>query len=327
MSVRPAAASKRWPAYARRVVALGIGSGSVVYLGRALWTNSDDLVQALDVDPKSLMLLLLLALASHVQRTFEFNYVLRRLRVRESFVDGFLLNGAALLLNYLPLSAGSVARAVVLRRKHSLAYAQYVSALMVAALMNAEIAAICGLLTSLVPAPGARVAAPLVTLFATLALAGALAIAVPGSWMPRGTGLAARQLRRLVDGVTLIRDRGVGLAPLVVTSAAKLALNTLRLWVCFRALGVELSAQTALLLGSTALTASVVNVVPGNLGLRELVLGLVSGAAGGSIVLGMAAASLERAGTLTYTMLAGLPGLYYVRRTQVLMQAPKPVSG
>jgi uncharacterized membrane protein YbhN (UPF0104 family) len=280
----------------------------------------------LDVDSKVLAILLLLMLGSHLQRTFEFNCVLRRLRVREPFIDGFLLNGAALLLNYLPFNAGSVTRAVVLRHRHSLPYAQYVSALMVAAVMNAEVAAACGLVASLHLAAVAGVAAPLVAFFGALTLGGAIALSIPGSWMPTGKSFLARQLGRLVDGVTLIRDGGVGLVPLAVTSAVKLALNTLRLWVCFHALGVDLSATTAILLGSAVLTVSLVNVVPGNIGLREIVLGSISGVAGGSPVLGMAAASLERAVTLGYTILAGLPGVYYVRRIERLTHSRKSVS-
>jgi uncharacterized membrane protein YbhN (UPF0104 family) len=272
-----------------------------------------------------LAILLLLMLCSHIQRTVEFNYVLRRLRVRERFIDGFLLNGAALLLNYLPFNAGSVTRAVVLRHRHLLPYAQYVSALMVAAVMNAEVAAVCGLVATL-SLVAVGVAAPLVAFFGTLTLVGAIALSIPGSWMPTGKGLLGRQVRRLVDGVTLIRDRGIGLLPLAATSAVKLALSTLRLWVCFHALGVELSAATAILLGSTVLTASLVNVVPGNIGLREVVLGAVSEIAGGSAVLGMAAASLERAVILGYTILAGLPGVYYVRRIERLAQSRKSVS-
>jgi uncharacterized membrane protein YbhN (UPF0104 family) len=89
---------------------------------------------------------------------------------------------------------------------------------------------------------------------------------------------------------------------------------------------VDLSASTAILLGSTALTASLVNVVPGNIGVRELVVGAVSGVVGGSPVLGMAAASLERAVILGYTILTGLPGVYYVRRVERLAQSRKSVS-
>jgi uncharacterized membrane protein YbhN (UPF0104 family) len=310
--------NSRWPSYARRALALGIGAGSVAYLGNVLWASRVELAHALDIDSKLLAILFLLMLGSHVQRTLEVNYVLYRLRVREPFVDGFLLNGAALLLNYLPLSAGSVARAVVLRRKYSLSYVQYVSALMVASIMNAEVAAVCGGIAALSLARTPEAAAPVAAFFGTVAVAGAIALSLPGSWMPTGEGTLQRQLRRLVDGVTLIRDGGAGLLPLAASSAAKLTLNTLRLWVCFDALGQDMSLMAAVLLGATAITASLVNVVPGNIGVRELVLGAVSGLVGGSPVLGMAAASLERAVTLAYTILAGLPGVYYARRIERL---------
>ena len=100
----------------RGVLALVVGIGCVTYLVHLLWTRRDGIGRALDLDWTTLSVLLGLMFASHVQRAFEVDYMLRRLGVKERLVDGFMLTGAAYLLNYLPFNAGSVARAVTLTR-------------------------------------------------------------------------------------------------------------------------------------------------------------------------------------------------------------------
>jgi uncharacterized membrane protein YbhN (UPF0104 family) len=59
---------------------------------------------------------------------------------------------------------------------------------------------------------------------------------------------------------------------------------------------------------------TLVNVTPGNLGLRELVLSLVAAELGSTHTLGMAAASIERVVLLAYIVALGIPGLLSVRR-------------
>lgn len=291
-----------------------IGAVCVVWLGHVLWTRWDELSGVLDLHWWMLGLLLLLTCASHLQRALEFDFMLRRLDVREPFIDGLLLTGSALLLNYLPFSAGSVARAVALRRKHALRYASYVSALLVASLVNGQTASLCGLIASLgSPVHGGGV--PVVTLlFAGLFVGGTLVVAVPASWAPRGAGIFAERIRDVSEGIALIRNHGSGIATLAALSFLKLLLNSSRMWICFYAFGINLPLHTLVLLGSAAVVVSLVNLAPGNMGVRELVLAALSGATGTSATIGAAAASLDRAVLLGYALVVGAPGLYFVRR-------------
>lgn len=286
----------------------------MAYLVRVLWMKRDELGRTLDLGWGATAILVTLAALSHLQRTLEVNFMLRRLKVPESFYEGYLLTGAAALLNYLPLGAGSVGRAVVARRRHALPYASFVAALTVGAVVNASVAALCGFAASLRLAATDPKLFPLVALFGAIALGGIVAVSLPPSLAPKGSSFIARHLRTLAEGLVMIRDRGRGIAVLALFSFTKLTLNALRLWLCFRALGVVLTPLTLALIGATAILASLVNLAPGNLGLRELLLGATAAAGGGSATLGMAAASLERAVTFGWAVVSGIPCLILVRR-------------
>jgi uncharacterized membrane protein YbhN (UPF0104 family) len=298
-----------------RPVAGGLAAVACVgYLGRLIWLNRAEIVHAFDLDWETFAAVTLLVFAAHLQRAFEFNFMLRRLGADEKYRDGFVLTGATLLLNYVPLSAGSVARGVTLRHRYGLAYASYVSALMIATVMNGHVAADVGLTLTLHAHSQSPHAWALWGPFGVVALGSAVLLLTPLAWAPRGTGFVARQIRRLAEGLGVLR-RGIGLPLLATTSASKLLLSATRLWLCLHALGQDASITGVLLLGSAAVIMSLVSVVPNNIGLRELALGALAGAIGFPPAIGAVAAALERAMIFSYTVVVGLPCLYFVRRS------------
>lgn len=293
----------------------------VAFIGRQLWIWREEIGNAFHLQPATLILLGLLTACAHAQRAGEFNYMLRRLSVRERYWDSFLLAGMTLLLNYLPFSAGSATRAVALRHKHELPYASYLSALVISALVNAQVAATLGFIMCLLVLPRGGAHELVVALFGVAAVGGGLALLAPTSRVPRGDSWLARHARQWIEGLRLIRGRG-GLLVLAAFSLAKLSFNTARLWLCFRTLGIALPPEYAALFGSSAVIIGIVNIVPGNLGLRELLVGLLSGSMGFTARMGMAAASLDRTAIMTYTLLAGVPCLLGIRRA--FKKEPEP---
>lgn len=308
---------------AKRSLSALLGLAAVGYLARVLWLKRDELDRTFDLGWDAVLVLATLAAMSHLQRFLEVNFMLRRLNARESRYEGYIVTGAALILNYLPLSAGSVGRAVIARRRHGLPYTSFVAVLAVGSIVNATVAALCGFFATLRLASDDPKLIPIVAIFGAIAAGGLVALSLPSSLAPRGSSFVARHLRMLSEGLVMIRDRGRGILVLGVFSAAKLALNTARLWICFKALGIVLAPLTVTLIGSTAILASVVNLAPGNLGLRELLLGATTAAGGGSSAVGMAAASLERAVMFGYALLVGIPCLLLVRRLSASETAPE----
>lgn len=284
-------------------------------VGHTLWKSRGELAGALNLGFWAVVWLLALNAIGHVQRTLEFTYMLRRLGVHEPFAEGFWLTGAGFLLNHLPLNAGFVMRAVVLQRDHNLPYSSYVSLTLVNMVINVACAASIGLAGVLSGAMGdghATVSAAV--LFSSVLFACAFTIWMPGLPLPKGESFVARQLRNLAGGIVMIRGNGSAIAVLVLLAMTKLVILCFRLTICFGALGQALSAFDASLLASVTNLTAIINVTPGNLGLREMAVSLVSTELGSSHSHGLAAASIDRVVSLLYIVAAGVPGIYTLRR-------------
>lgn len=286
----------------------------VGYVAHVLWKERTELAKALDLSASALFVLLLLMWLAHLQRSLEFTYMLRKLGVNEPFWAGFWLTGAGYLLNHLPFNAGFVMRASFLKKDHSLSYTKYVSLTMVNALVNVAVGALFGIVAA-VRGVGAAEPQPLAFFAFTAIVVGAVAVIFwPRGFAPKGSGFIARHLGNLVDGVVLIRGNGVGILFLAFLALTRLVGVALRLSICFAALGAEISPLGAAILAWGTVLFTLVNVTPGNLGLRELVLSLAAVELGSTQALGMAAASMDRVVMLAYVVMTGIPGLYSLRR-------------
>jgi len=289
--------------------------GSVLYVGCVLWDQRRELLHAFELSPLALVALFVLMGVSHAQRTYEFTYMLGRLGVREPFADGFWLTGAGFLLNHLPFNVGLVMRAAVLKRDHALPYASYLALVMVNALVNLAVAALLGLASVVFTEPfQSAVGWPLIAAFALVLAAATGAIFLPLSRLPFGDGFVGRRLRLLAKGVSLIRGNGFGFVLLATLGLTKVVGAAFRMWICFRLLGADVSPLTAALLASATIVFSLVNLTPGNLGLREVAMAAISTLLGSSYAIGLAAASIDRVVLLAYTVATGVPGLSLLRR-------------
>jgi len=300
--------------WVRSIVLVVLQVACIAYVARVLYREREGLSHALDLGWFAVALLLVLIAVQHLQRTAEFTYMLRRLGVSEPFWDGFLLTGAGFLLNHLPLNAGLVMRAAVLKKDHSLPYAKYLSLVGVSGFVNLAVAALIGLVSVLV-APGEQSARlPVVIAFGAMFGAACVALVVPLGWIPKREGFVFGRLRAVADGIASIRGNGWSLVVLVAIALSRVAMAGLRMVICFDALGTQISPLAAGLLGSTSALLGLINITPGNLGLRELALAVVWSSLGASPALGMAAASIDRVVLLLYTVASGLPGVFSLRR-------------
>ncbi|HKO92301.1 MAG TPA: lysylphosphatidylglycerol synthase transmembrane domain-containing protein, partial [Polyangiaceae bacterium] len=316
---RPASARDRW----RTVVLALLQAACVAYVAHALWLERATLRRALDLSATTLLLLIVLMILAHLQRSLEFTYMLRRLGVHERFWSGFLLTGAGYLLNHLPLNAGFMLRAALLKRDHALPYSSYLGLTLVNALINVAAGAAIGLVAAGIRAlQGDLAVVPLVG-FGGVVLAAGLAIWLPSSWVPPGDGFVKKRLRTLLDGTSLIRGNGVGILLLAGLALTRIVGNALRLWLCFDALGTHISALGAALLGWGSVLFTLINLTPGNLGLREVVLSFAAAELGSTQTLGMAAASMDRVVLLAYVIAVGVPGLYSLERRGSLLERPR----
>jgi uncharacterized membrane protein YbhN (UPF0104 family) len=297
-----------------RVVLLGLLQLACVGLvARLLWNDRHELASMPSMAARDFVLLFGLNLLGHLQRTLEFTYMLRRLGVREPFGEGFLLTGAGYLLNHLPLNAGFVMRAVILRRDHALPYSSYVSLTMVNAVLNLGVGAVVSAIVVGASGSGGSSRSALLVGLVALTLVCALTLYLPALPLPGRAGWLRRQFLNLAEGVRMIRGSGGALLLLSFLALAKVFTLALRFAICFHVLGRPIPVRAAVLVAVAHNLLAIVNFTPGNLGLRELVISVLAGELGSSQPIGLAAASVERVVSLVYIVLTGLPGIHSLR--------------
>ncbi|MEY2935562.1 MAG: hypothetical protein RL033_6311 [Pseudomonadota bacterium] len=285
----------------------------VAFVAHTLWKNRAELEVMPRIQLTDVLLLLGLNVIGHLQRTVEFTYMLRKLQIREPFGEGFLLTGAGFLLNHLPLNAGFIMRAMVLQRDHKLPYAAYVSLTMVNAVINVAVCALLTLVGLSITENAVGVSPYLFWTLAGMLAAALLSLYVTPLLAPRQDNWLGRQIRGLAQGVAMIRGNGTAVLVMAWIAFTKVVILALRFAICFRVLSLPMSALGNVLVAVTQNLMAIVNITPGNLGLREIVVSIVAGELGASRTLGLAAASIDRVVSLGYVVLVGLPGIYSLK--------------
>lgn len=217
------------------------------------------------------------------------------------------------LLNTAAPQLGSVYRAVVLKREHGVTYLAYASGLLAFLWLDLVMGV---LLASAVIAgldPGLHLrGAPV--LLALLALLGVL-LASPSagtrllSMFPVQRGFVVKARTRAVAALATVHS--VLKAPAFLLRYFSITLlvtleQVATLWLLFRAVGAEIDLPTLLLFQVVFKLSTQVVITPGNLGVTELLFGLLAHGVESTLEQGLAVSVLYRAVSTAMVLLLGI---------------------
>jgi uncharacterized membrane protein YbhN (UPF0104 family) len=217
------------------------------------------------------------------------------------------------LLNLIAPQLGGVYRAVALKREHGVPYGSYASGLLVFAWLDLVLGALLASVAIFVLQPGLQLGAMpvlpvLIAAVATLAVApfaaGRLLSLYPGrqSFVARARAKAAT----VFIGVgAALKAPAFLLRYLLLTVVVTLEQVT-TIWLLFRALGADLPLSTLLLFQVAFKVSTQVALTPANLGITELLFGLLSYAADFTLEQGIAVSLLYRAVSTTMVAVLGV---------------------
>lgn len=281
----------------------------------ALVQRRDDLARALDLDVVHVVLVLVLCAAAAPVRAVELTAVTRSLGVRMSLPESLALTQAATLLNYLPMQAGTLLRARVLKTQRSLSYARYVAVMSSLVLLAVGTGGVDGLLAlPFATTLTSEVRTTAAIGFAVVTAVTVLILLLPLSRLRFGDSWLARRAHDLLEGWQLIKAGGPSLLVLVATAMSTPLLLGLRFAVCFHALSMPVGVPESLLLASAILVSAPVNVTPGGLGVRELIATAIGAAAGLDFAQVLAAVTLDRVISLAFSFVSGLTSWFWLKR-------------
>ena len=201
-------------------------------------------MQALRDPPPSAVALVLGAVATGVFLSAVLFHILVRRFGRVPFWEMQALIAASAFANYLPLKPGFVGRVAYHRIRHGIRAAHTLRTIVEAIALSGTVASVFLLAIVLLR----RVGAP-----------GEWALLAPAAL----AGLAVVPRLRPLAAALLVRQ-------------AELALWTLRSWASFQLVGSPVELETAIVLGSIGVLATLVPFVSNGLGIREWVVGLLA---------------------------------------------------
>ncbi len=281
----------------------------VALLAWYVYENRADMARLLALSTRDVALMLALALAGCVMNCVYHRLILSTYRIPLDPIDWMGVTFVANAMAYvLPMRADLLFSAAYYKRTKGLAYVKSVSmaagnivfgVVFALAQMFAAL-----LLTGLLDG---RWSGVLWLLWA----AGTLAVAafIAFSLLVQGRGA------RILDRVKLLGDvvRGFNallknrwllwrlLACLIVNNAVQLCLYM----VCFRAIGLPVTVYQALFYNSVSWIATVVSIVPGNIGIKEAVMGVATSLTGALFQNGVAVSLLQRVAVMIVYIVMG----------------------
>jgi hypothetical protein len=231
---------------------------------------------------------------------------LRELGVRVGFWENTLLTAAAGFGNYLPMRAGSVMRLHYIKALHGVGYLQYGGILGVRALLLLWGAGAVGMFgCAVLFLSGRPVRLGVFLLFGGILAAGVVPFALPFGRLLPSSGLLGRAAHELTRAIALMHQNRwmtwrylglVGIQFSILTGRLAVAFDAMRQWP---------TPWSYCLLSPIATILSFVNITPGNLGLREWVIGLVTSGTGIEYAVGIFAASVDRVVSIVLTFAFG----------------------
>lgn len=312
MSDRPA--STRFAVVLRWVLTVAVVAAIAVVLVR----YRDILPHAMRLDLRVLAGVSALVILGYLLNAVAFKVTAARVGVRLTLAESMMLQLAVYTLNHLPMKSGTVLQGAIMRSRHGVRVADFVSLSAATQLMTLWSAGTIGGL--FVVTSGAHPAAlgwvMLVVPSAGLAALVAWGRAHRPGERPEPAGRVARMLVRAAYGTReLFGDVRLVLMLVAINIGIVLVL-AVRMHLVFGAVGVGLGGQQSIVVAATGLFAYMFGLLPGGLGFRE---GGIAGAAamvGVGSAVGLAAAVLDRAVDLVWVLLLGVPATLYLSRTQ-----------
>lgn len=290
----------------------------VAALGFVAWiliTRAEDLRAAFSLTLPLFALISVSVVASFLLNGIELQVLAGRFDRHIPLGEALLLGLMVSTLNYLPMKTGTMLNGALMKVRYNVSFGHFgalVAGSSVFFLWTAAVSA--GLMLLVETGPSAAVTILLVAPNIVLA-----ALIVWGRIHPRGwlDGHSSRVMRfagRTIDGLGLIFSSGRLLAIELVINIALIGLNALRILWAFEALSVDASFAAATVVTSVGVFVSRLSVIPGGIGFKE-----GGSAAGARLVgidagLGLAASVVERAVSIVWLLVLGVPATLYLQR-------------
>lgn len=304
-------AGRRLGAWVKHVFSAAVIAGLLLYL----WEHRNDIEAGFAVSAGQIAQLVVLILLTWVLSSLPMLIVTRLMGKRVGFWENLAVTLAGALANYLPLRIGTMIRMHFFKKAHGLDYSAFIGIMGVRTLLMLALTGLLGCIGLMgLSASGEALPVPVLVSFAVMGIFPLVLMSVPlQRFGDRDTRLG-RISRQLSAGHTMLRANPAALGILMAIMAAQFLVLAIRFHIAFEVFGLAISPWALLLLGPVTTLVTFISITPGNLGVREWIIGGLADIAGQEFQLGVFAGTLDRAVLMVLTFLIGPICLYYTMR-------------
>lgn len=293
-----------------RAAVAGFVLGALLIVGRRFY---DELYRLRDAPPLLVAAIALLALASRYPAADVMRVALRALGHRIGRYEAFMLQMVQSYGNVFVPRAGIGMPALYMKLRHDTPFADFGAVqILPMTLMQVFTIGVVGLISqaALLAPGGAEPDRPMAAVFAVVAAACVAPLMLPIPANRFGHGKLALFLSRLVGAWQKLGRSRPLLARVALTHAAMLLVRALRVILCFRAVGADVSYSGALAASLLADLAFVFAITPSGLGFREAAVVYAARVMGTTGDIALAAAVLDRLISTACNIVVGQIGVW-----------------
>jgi glycosyltransferase 2 family protein len=290
----------------------------VAALAFATWimlTRAEDLKTAFSLTLPLFLLISVSVVLSFLVNGIELQVLAGRFGNHIPLGEALLLGLMVSTLNYLPLKTGTMLNGALMKVRYKVSFGHFgalVAGSSVFFLWTAAVAA--GFMLLVETGPSTTAISLLIVPNAVLAALITWGRVHPSGWLDGHRSRVMRFLGRAIDGLGLIFSSGRLLAIELLINIVLIGLNSLRMMWAFEALSADVSLAAATVVTSVGVIAARLSVIPGGIGFKEGGSALGAGLVGIDPGLGLAASVVERAVSIVWLLLIGLPATLYLQR-------------
>jgi len=211
------------------------------------------------------------------------------------------------LLNYLPIRGGPIVSAAYLKGAFDFAYTRYASVLGAGFGLTIIVFSTMGCLGIVgMAGSGGEMLWEVLPVYAVMIVA-PLGIFL---WMGKKTGgIRNKTLAGFREGWAIIAGNRTCLLTLIIADCCLVMIDSLRIMLSYRVVGVDIPYLAGWAMLPLANLAGVASLVPGGLGVKEGIMGLLSQVAGIGFETGIYATGLDRALLLLWLLILGVASM------------------
>lgn len=284
-------------------------AGLVYYL----WRHWDVFYTTLEASWINIISLVLCIFMTLVLNSLQVLLLLRHIGVKVGFWENMFVLIAMIFGNYLPMRMGSLLRMRYFKTVHGLQYTKFIG---ITGVRTVILIASTGILGSVslvgLSLSGFPFNMTLLCIFIIMLVFSIGVCRIPATKIKKTNNLLQRTWSNLFNAFEKIQTHPALFWQILGLILMQYAFLALRLSITFDAIQVEVSPWAFLMLAPMTVLLGFVSLTPGNLGLREWAIGVMSLASGINFHSGIFAGTLDRAVLMACIFILGSASLAYV---------------